>query len=352
MSTERDLLFALARQEFTPAHKQRAEDICRERTVDWDTFTRCAAHEGVAPVVGVNLAACDADATGVPAAVTGQLQGTLFENALFKAQNRVDLGEILPEVVGRGYHVLLQKSIALEVAGVYQHAWVTSARDIDLVLRWTRGTGTPPDMREVRRMLDIRGIECGLECSLVAHHDLSLNGIVDVSFDEVWRDAREMPAEWLPASGIYAMCPEDLLLTLCLNGARKRYFRLKTLFDIAETVSHYPDLDWDRLARRARGWRAEGMAFSALCAADETLGLPDASCHAFATLVSPGRRVALASMVKLLRRSEPDRRLPLMALQYAGFTNRQRWRSARETARGGLPAPSLATREAALLPGE
>jgi len=349
MNPARDLLFALTRQHFTRAHQEHVEDICRRARVDWESVAGIAAREGVAPVVGLNLAACDPARTSVPAVATDRFQHALLENVAFKAQRRREFAECVARLDARGYDVLLLKSAALEATGVYRHPWVTCARDVDVVLRWRQGTQLPPDARAVERDL----YESGVECDLTQHHDLSLNGIVKVSFDDLWRAAHDVPLQEVPAAGVYATCPEDLLLTLCLNACRKRYFRLKALFDIAETSAHYPDLDWDRLAGRARAWEAEGVAFAALRAADETLGLSSEARAGASALVRRQRGLVLGSMVRLLRWSAPDRRFPLIALQYAGFSAGQRWRSAEFSALGRRPyRPTAAQRAEAMLPGE
>jgi hypothetical protein len=355
MHSARDLLFALTRQRFTRPHQERAEEICRRVRVDWDAVAGIAAREGVAPIVGVNLAACDPGKTGVPSAVTERLQGALFENAAFKMERRREFAEILADLDSRGCDVLLLKSMALEVTGIYEQPWVTSARDLDIALRWRKGQ-LPTDARAVRAALDERGVESDLRLDGdtgrgVGHHDLSLNGVIKISFDEVWHAAHVVRLEELPALPAYVMRPEDLLLTLCLNGCRKHFFRLKTLFDIAETVAHYPALDWDRVASRARGWQAEAVAFAGLRAADETLGLPAEARAGVSALVGRGRRVVLGSLVKILRRSEPARRFPVMSLQYAAFSGKQRLRST-TLALHGAHHPTIPAPADTMLPGE
>jgi len=82
----------------------------------------------------------------------------------------------------------------------------------------------------------------GIECDLPGHHDVDMNGVLPVRFDRIWEAARAVDFHGQEA---FVMAPEDLLLSLCINSCRKRYFRLKHLFDIAETV-HRLDLDWNR----------------------------------------------------------------------------------------------------------
>ena len=131
---------------------------------------------------------------------------------------------------------------------------------------------------------------------------------------------------------------------------RKRYFRLKALFDIAETLEHYGDLDWDFFAQRVRTSGAEGVVFTALRAADETLGVPPAAGRWYSALLSRRRAVVLGAIVTLVHRSRSP--LPRTALQYASFSQQQRWRFVKLTAWNRLPRRSASERAQARLPGE
>ena len=327
MNHTRDLLFALARQRFTPDWRERVAALSRGGDVDWESLAAIAAAEGVAPIVGVNLAACDASATRVPAAVTARLRQALFENVALKCTRRRQLVEGVAHFDVRGYDVLLLKSAALEASGVYEHSWVTCARDLDLVLRRRDGVPVAPDEWAVRAVCRDNGIECELN----GHHDVSIYGLVDVAFDRVWRASRPVPFAEAPASPAYVMGPEDLLFTVCLNACRQRYFRLKALFDIAETAAHHPDLDWEAFAARVRDSESHGIVFTALCAADETLGLPAPARECYSQLVGRGRARLLRSLVKALRGSRSRSRAGVFALRYASFSPAQRLRSARRS---------------------
>jgi hypothetical protein len=107
----------------------------------------------------------------------------------------------------------------------------------------------------------------GIECDLPGHHDLDMHGVLPVRYERIWAAARPVDYHGVEA---FVMAPEDLLLSLCVAGCRKRFFRLKCLFDIAETVPR--GLDWDRFVLRAREDRCEGIAYAALLAASRTLG--------------------------------------------------------------------------------
>ena len=63
---------------------------------------------------------------------------------------------------------------------------------------------------------------------------------------------------------IRLMSTTDLLISLCINSSRKRYFRLKSLCDISETIRSKPDISWQQVAERARIFQCENIVFTAL----------------------------------------------------------------------------------------
>jgi hypothetical protein len=142
------------------------------------------------------------------------------------------------------------------------------------------------------------------------------------------------------------------LLALCLNSCRKRYFRLKALFDIAETLDRSVDFDWGFFEERVRASDAEGLVFAALRAADQTLGIPDRARQWCSAIVSGRRALLLGAFVAFLHRSHSRQRLARAALQYASFSHRQRWRFVKLSAWNHLPRPTAAQRAEARLPGE
>ena len=327
MNQTRDMLFALARQRFTSPFQERVTALSCDGDVDWELVAAIAAGEGVAPIVGVNLAACKAVTPQIPTSVAQRFQNALFENVALKAARRRQLVDGVAHFDLRGYDVLLLKSAALEASGVYHHPWVTAARDVDLVLRRRNATSASVDEWAVRAV----SRDSGIECEVNGHHDLSVYGLVNVSFEKIWQSAHQVPFGE-PTNSVYVMCPEDLLFTLCLNTCRQRYFRLKALFDIAEAIAHHADLDWQSLVARARTSDSEGIVFTALCAADETLGLPAVAREHYTQLVSRGYARLLRALIKTSRRSPASPpRLRALLLRYASFNNAQRLRAARRT---------------------
>jgi len=72
------------------------------------------------------------------------------------------------------------------------------------------------------------------------------------------------------------LCPEDLLLHLCIHGVYEHYFEygLKTLFDISQTLKRYKEeIDWEQLLERAKLWKAERCLYLSLIMAVELINI-------------------------------------------------------------------------------
>ncbi|HEX6864344.1 MAG TPA: nucleotidyltransferase family protein, partial [Thermoanaerobaculia bacterium] len=264
-----------------------------------------AESHGVAPIVGANLKA-------------ENLQRAFFENVLIKAQETERLAQGIARLREAGYQVMLLKGTALDLL-VYREPWVTVSKDADLLLRPEPGRRLSDGEREVR----LSPYRSGIECDLLTHHDLDMNGVLPVRYDRIWAAARAVDFHGQEA---FVMSPEDLLISLCVNSCRKRYFRLKHLFDIAETVQRI-EIDWDRLAARAREDRCEGIVYTALHVTAETLRceVPDLGALAVPRL----RRLLIRRLVaRWLRRGSLDSR-PSAWLPYASYHPGQALRSFR-----------------------
>ncbi|HEV7518094.1 MAG TPA: nucleotidyltransferase family protein [Thermoanaerobaculia bacterium] len=270
MRAEDRILFACTRQELLPEHSEAVAGICRQaeqagRPIDWERLVATAERQGVAPIVGWNLQRCAADTLGLPPALALRLELARFENAAIKERDAARLTGALAHLAAGGLEAMLLKGAALDLLVYTQPGWVVS-RDIDLVVRRRRGESLPRGDWEVRRPL----YAVGIECDFLTHHDVTMNGLLPVRFERIWRDARPVEVRGEPA---LVMAPEDLVISLAINACRKRFLRLKEMFALAESVRRL-DLDWSLLAARAREDCAEGIVYTALLVTRETLGCP------------------------------------------------------------------------------
>jgi putative nucleotidyltransferase-like protein len=263
MTPEDHALCLCTRQEFLPAHQEGLEQLCREASIDWNRLAARAEKHGVLPIAAANLRRCNVE---IPAPVAGRLELAILENAALKSRDADRLATGLAWLRAVELDAMLLKGTALDLL-VYDEPWVAFSRDIDLSLRpgpgWEMGKGRE---KEIRRALYTHGVECDLD----GHHDLTLNGVLPLDFARIWREARPVSFRGEPA---WVMSREDLLISLAVNACRKRFFRLKSLFDLAETLQRGGPFDPARLAALAREGRCEGVVYAALTAARDLLGV-------------------------------------------------------------------------------
>jgi hypothetical protein len=315
MTREDRILFLCARQDFQPGHREAVEALGRG-AVRWERLVEAAEGHGVLPIAGSNLRSC---ALELPPGLADRLETAVFENALRKEQDALQLAASLARLRAVGLEALLLKGASLDLL-VYVEPWVVSSRDTDLLLRPLPGYRPGPEEKSVRRAL----YRAGIECDLLGHHDLDMHGVLPVSTERIWRAARRIDFRGTEA---WVMGPEDLLISLCINACRKRFVHLKGLFDVAETVARL-GIDWPRLGVLARGCRCERIVFAALLAARQTLGcnLLEGPEGALAELgVRPGQ----ARLLRLLVAAAGTERKLALLLAYASLQPEQAWRSVR-----------------------
>jgi hypothetical protein len=97
---------------------------------------------------------------------------------------------------------------------------------------------------------------------------------LSVNFDQVWYRLQTVSLLGTPIPSLH---PEDLLLYLCVHGAKDRWQRLSWVCDVAELVRLQTDLNWTELRLKAQWSGTEQMLLLGLVLARDLLGvgLPD-----------------------------------------------------------------------------
>jgi hypothetical protein len=322
VTSEDRILCLCTRQELLPAHQEAVERLVRDGDIRWDRIVSTAERHAVLPIVGANLRKCN---LGLPEAMVARLEATLFENAALKERDADRLAAGLARLREVELDAMILKGMALSLS-VYQEPWVVTSQDIDLSLRpgpgWEKGKG---EEKKVRKALYTHGVECDLE----GHHDVTMNGMLPIDFERIWREARPVRFRGVDA---WIMSPEDLMIALAVNACRKHYFRLKALFDVTETLRRGGPLDGPRLAALAREGHCEGIVYTALVAARETLGaeIPVGILEALGLSAPRAALLRGLSAAWLRFGSFVDRggRWLSLSLAYASLRPREAWKSA------------------------
>lgn len=331
MRPQDELLYLSCVQQMDATRRARIADLAQRPGLPWgEIFTLARAH-GVAPLVYHNLQSADA-AAHIPAAVAHRFALATYTNTAAKARRADTLAGILAALDAFGVDALGIKAVALDLA-VYNQAWYTSALDTDLVLRARR----PPLTAQARAAIEACCNGAGVEYEFDTHHDLTLNGLLPVDFAAIWREAT--PAT-VGGHTLYLMRPEALLLAVCINSARKRYFRLRSLADLAATVTHYPALNWDLVAGHARRWSCRAIVYTALRTMEQATTCPLPAAALPALELAPAYRWLLDRAVTHLVQHTPLAAMSFytgekftgprwswsLALTYATYHPRQTWR--------------------------
>jgi hypothetical protein len=91
-----------------------------------------------------------------------------------------------------------------------------------------------------------------------------------VETEEFWKRTEQ---QRLYGQSIRCNQPEDMLLTLCIHGARHWWSRLNWICDIAELLRRYPALDWTAVETRARAAGGVRMLGLGVWVAHDLLGV-------------------------------------------------------------------------------
>ena len=288
MKPEDQLLFACTRQDFDNEHQQITLELSQRYRLDWDQVFAKAEQHGVAGLIYVNLCQRSDHDLGIPSATVERYRMHALRNTVRKEQHVQRLHQALDYLAGRSIQVMLIKGIALDML-VYEHSVYSSLNDIDLVLNIRREVLSVTALDELMHRL-----HGGLEYDFYEHHDVTINGALPVDFQQIWRDAS--PMEY-GGRQVWLMCPEDMFISLCINSCRKRFFRLKSLLDIAETTRKMPTMQWEKLLDKVRSYDCANIVYTALLITSRTLGcnLPEGFTEALP--INPMRNALIDGLV-------------------------------------------------------
>jgi hypothetical protein len=264
MKPEDLLLFACTRLSFGDEHQEAFAAVCANHQIRWDVVCATARSHGVAPLLYRNFLRRPGL---VPQDVLSEFKDAYVHGVAVKEQMARHLEEALERCGSLNIDVMLIKGVALDIL-VYDSPWDTLSQDIDLVLR----AGSPSVSEELVRQTaesiyaDIENVEA----DYFEHHDVTFNRTIPVDFKIIWGDAFRSIFRNHP---VYLMSHEDMFIAICINSCRKRYFRLKSLLDIASIVERfYLTLNWQTVVTKASVYECSDIVYAALRATQQTVG--------------------------------------------------------------------------------
>ena len=281
---EDDLLLCCARASLDADIEARIRDLLRQK-VDWNYVIDVAAAHGVKPLLCHNLT--NRCAASVPKTLLVQfrryIQAHAFNN-LFLTRELIRLLGLLEK---NGISAIPWKGPVL-AAMAYGNVALRQFGDLDILVR-------QDDAMRGKDLLFSAGYRLQYEGSAesaVAFHSarkvyelIREDGRVVVELHwaitsqtfpfrldpaSLWENIATISLEGAP---VHNLSPEDLLLVLCVHGAKHHWGKLMWISDIAEVLRTYSNkIDWKRLTQRADGLGGARMLFLGLLLAQDLLG--------------------------------------------------------------------------------
>lgn len=245
-------------------------DVC------WPTLLEEAFLRGVLPLVLQRLRTLHPDP--LPAAALERCRPLILCESEQNLRLNCALADILPALAAAGIRPIVLKGAFLGPI-VYGDVRLRPLSDIDLLVPLR----DLPQAEQV--LLDLGASPCVKDDSVLnlheclylhrerieLHWNLCPPGTFAVDLPGLWQ--RALPVQ-LPAGPALALCPEDLLLHLCLHAFQHRlYPGLRLLADVRAVIGHYARLDWPAFVARALSWQAGKAVALVLALVQERLAV-------------------------------------------------------------------------------
>jgi hypothetical protein len=330
------LLVVCARRELSEQQRAALRRMTSDPLLDWHALVREAARHRLLPLVLHHLRA-----SGVtpPAQLTAQLQTTQLNHVRLALAGLGDLLRLLNELRSRGIAAVPYKGPVLAVQ-LYGSPALRAAGDLDILVRRDRATAA----RQVM-----------IELGWIPEHQFTYDEadfIIRSRYSEQFHRTGQAPVElhWAFTNqdiglrlGLAQLEPrlasvriggadvpvfgnDDLLIILCVHGAKHRWDRLEWLCGLAEAVRQAPGTDWNALIERASRLGVRRMLLLGLLLAADLLDAP-VPPSPLRTARADAAVTRLAAQVPQLLLEPPLGRdaisLPVDQFRYA---LRERWR--------------------------
>ena len=282
---EMRLLLDCARASVEP---ERAEGI-RELAgagLNWDRLLTLARRNGLAPLLYWHLQKICA--ASVPAGPLESLRDYFQKNTAFSLMLTGELVRLLKVLHDHGIDAMPYKGPAI-AAKLYGHLALRQFCDLDIFVRtrdvWEASRliaaqGFEPESRIPERM---RVVYVRHGYAQLFHRDagrtlVELHWAIAPRFFGVPFDADALWPRREPFSlqnaPVFVPCAEDLLLMLCVHGARHGWDKLEAVCAIAELLRRQPDFDWQAVWQRSREMRCRRMLGFGLLLAHHLFDVP------------------------------------------------------------------------------
>ncbi len=282
-SLEAHLLLACARTTLDPKVVEKIRGLLKHQ-LDWDYVLRKAREHRIMPLVCRSL---DAFPEAVPKEILHRLQSDFFAHARRNLFFTGELLKLLALMEEHGISAVPYKGPVLS-ASAYGNVVLRTFVDLDVLIH-------ERDILRAKELLLSRGFQT-LKTQLTRAQEearLRSRDQKDIVFvhpdlaikvDLHWRIASlflfplESGPLWqrlgtigLGGASVSNFSAEDMLLILCVHGAKHSFKRLQWICDIAELIRANPNMDWNQVLKRAGNLRSVRMLSLGLLLASNLL---------------------------------------------------------------------------------
>lgn len=262
LQPEEELLLCCARTQISAATVERVRALLLAG-LDWGQVIALARHHRIQPLLYWHLRRIGLEL--VPQSTLTELQESYFSNAWLNHFLNKELNKI---VCLFGAHNILAapyKGPNL-TALVYGNLSLRQSGDLDILVR-------EQDVLKAKELLISQGYRPQFQLSEIEeaaylqtqyeYNFISPDSRVAVEIHwgfapRYFAHRFDMQQLWgrikttrLAGSKVLNFQPEDLLLILCIHGAKHCWSRLIWICDVAELLRVYPDLDWQQILKKA-----------------------------------------------------------------------------------------------------
>ena len=282
---EDDLLLCCARMCIDSERGERIRLLLR-KDLDWEYLRERALRHGLMPLVYRNLKSTCPDA--VPEAILDQLRQYFLTYAARNVLLTEELLELLHLFEVHGIPAIPYKGPTL-AASIYGDLTLRQVSDLDILIR-------KEDMLKARDLLVPLGYRPQYELThaqaatyqksqyellLIRNKDRMIVELKWEIVDRFFSFPMDYECLWerlkptsLAGKEVLTFSPEDLLLILCVHGAKHLWTNLIWVCDVAELLRVCKGLDWEWVMRQASTPGGQRMLLLGLFLAKSLLGAP------------------------------------------------------------------------------
>lgn len=285
LQPEHELVLRCARTHLGPRERNEILALC-QASLDWNHVVAIAVDHGLAALLHRSLE--NAGGSEVPDRVLDQLRKDSTRAAAKSLYLTRELLKVVRRLESEGIDVIAFKGPTLAVQA-YGELSLRSFADLDILVRdrdvvaaravllsiqYASPLGrTPPHLGALIRSGYNDELYRGADGVKVELHWRFAPAYFGFWADmaEIWKRSKPLllQGEWLRA-----LACEDLLILLCVHGAKHAWINLEGIVAIAELIRRHPEIDWAVVLGRAEETGAARMVRLGVILAVEVLGAP------------------------------------------------------------------------------